>query len=63
MEAFSPSPLPSKEVTLRFLSDRAGVSAVEYIVVGAISLILIGAAMWGLAGAIAGRLNAFNGSL
>jgi Flp pilus assembly pilin Flp len=48
---------------MRFLRDNGGLTAVEYIIVGAISLILIGAAVWQLAGSIARRLNAFNGAL
>ncbi len=48
---------------MRFLSDRRGITAIEYIVIGAISLIVIGAAIWQLAGSIAGRLNAFNNAL
>ena len=48
---------------MRFLRDSGGLTAVEYIVIGAISLIVIGAAIWQLAGSIAGRLNDFNGAL
>jgi Flp pilus assembly pilin Flp len=48
---------------MRFLSDERGVTAIEYVVIGAISLIVIGAAIWQLAGAIAGRLHDFNNAL
>lgn len=48
---------------MRFLTDRRGITAVEYIIVGAISLIVIGAAIWQLAGSIAGRLNDFSNTL
>jgi Flp pilus assembly pilin Flp len=48
---------------MRFLSDARGLTAVEYILVGAISLIVVGAAIWQLAGSIAARLNDFNGAL
>jgi len=48
---------------MRFLSDARGLSAIEYIIVGAISLIVIGTAIWQLAGSIAARLNNFNGAL
>jgi len=46
-----------------FLSDRRATVAVEYIVIGAISLIVIAAAIWQLAGSIAGRLRDFNNAL
>ena len=46
-----------------FLSDRRAIVAVEYIVIGAISLIVIAAAIWQLAGSIAGRLSDFNNGL
>ena len=48
---------------MHFLTDRRGITAVEYIIIGAISLIVIGAAIWQLAGSIAGRLNDFNNAL
>ena len=48
---------------MKFLHDNGGLAAVEYIVIGAISLIVIGAAIWQLAGSIAGRLNNFNSVL
>lgn len=48
---------------MRFLRDDRGITAVEYIVIGAISLIVIGTAIWQLAGSIAARLNNFNGTL
>jgi Flp pilus assembly pilin Flp len=48
---------------VKFLRDKGGLTAVEYIIVGAISLIVLGAALWQLAGSIAGRLNNFNGVL
>ena len=46
-----------------FLSDRRGIVAVEYIVIGAISLIVIAAAIWQLAGSIAGRLVDYSNGL
>ena len=48
---------------MRFVQDDRAVTAVEYIIIGAISIIVIGAAIWQLAGSVAGRLNAFNGAL
>ena len=48
---------------MRFFQDDRGITAVEYIVIGAISLIVLGTAIWQLAGSIAGRLNDFNGAL
>ncbi len=48
---------------MRFLQDDRGITAVEYIIIGAISLIVIGAAIWSLAGSIAGRLRDFNNNL
>ena len=52
-----------EENEMLFLSDRRGIVAVEYIVIGAISLIVIAAAIWQLAGSIAGRLVDFNNGL
>jgi len=46
-----------------FLCDKNGLTLVEYIVGGALILALVGTAIWSLAGAIAGRFNAFNNSL
>ena len=55
---------PDMEVRdVRFLRDSGGLAAVEYIVIGAISLIVIGAAIWQLAGSVAGRLTDLNGAL
>ncbi|MBN1937191.1 MAG: Flp family type IVb pilin [Anaerolineae bacterium] len=48
---------------MRFLSDRRAITAVEYIIIGTISLVVIAAAIWQLAGSIAARLNDFNNAL
>lgn len=48
---------------MHFLRDTRGLTAIEYIIVGAISLIVIGAALWQLAGSIAVRLNGLNDAL
>ena len=48
---------------MSFLSDRRATVAVEYIIIGAISLIVVAAAIWQLAGSIAGRLRNLNNAL
>jgi len=48
---------------MRFLKDRRGVTAIEYIVIGAIILIVVGTALWQLAGSIAARFVDFNSVL
>ena len=48
---------------MRFLKDGRGVTAIEYIVVGAIVLIVVGASIWQVAGSIADRFTDFNNSL
>lgn len=48
---------------MQFLSDQNGIVAVEYIILGAISLIVVGASVWQIVGSIANRLNNFNSVL
>jgi Flp pilus assembly pilin Flp len=48
---------------MRFLTGQRGLTMVEYILGGALVLAVVGLAIWGLAGSIAGRFNAFNSSL
>lgn len=45
------------------LCDKKALSLIEYIVGGVVILAIVGMAIWNLAGAIAGRFNAFNNSL
>jgi len=48
---------------VRFLLGKVADVSIEYIVLGAIILIVIGAAVWELAGGIAHKFIAFNDGL
>ena len=48
---------------MRFLIGKRGLTIVEYILGGALVLATVGGALWSLAGAIAGRFDAFNNNL
>jgi len=48
---------------IAMLQDDAGLSMVEYVILAALILAVVGAAAWQLAGAIAGRLADYRDQL